>query len=144
MEWKIESVLRIECSQVRAKIEALSNPKRILLDSQYNMCHLAKSKHILQNSKAFLRSRVNITLACPFRKGSYWVDLGFNVVNDTIPAMKTIGELKRMVPTISTQTTKTRVNIFLTAFTKVGNMLMTAGTLNFTNVELSELLRLGI
>lgn len=130
-------------SQGHTVLETTDSKRRVLLDRRFNMCNLFKSKKLFQHSKALLQSRVNMTIACPFKKGSYWLDLEYRT-EDLVKLVLSGGEVRHFLPTLTASNiANSRFNFHSTLLTRIDNVMTPLLTLNFTDFGISEVLSFG-
>lgn len=105
-----------------------------LFDRTFDICQVIKRKNIFPACKDLIGSRINIPIACPFKKGLIAVDLELRP-SDTLRLIKALDEINRFLPSAKIHIAKHTFNARSIVTTKINNIYITIGSLQLKNLE---------
>lgn len=123
---------------MRVTIENTDEPKRMLLDRNFNLCPILKSQKMFPAIKAFVRDRVNVPLRCPLKKGEVVIKLRWDFI-DPLNLMQILGEVKRLSPALTVYSLKKTFALRIQVFTKFQTMSKTLGSLTIESLRIPDI-----
>lgn len=124
--------------QMRVTIENTDEPKRMLLDRNFNLCPILKYQKMFPAIKAFVRDRVSVPLRCPLKKGEVVIKLRRDLI-DPLNLMQILGEVKRLSPALTVYSLKKTFALRIQVFTKFQTMSKTLGSLTIESLRIPDI-----